>query len=226
MKLLLMLLLLIQVSRAQSDAPPPGISGPPSIVETFPHLKDLTFKEPRSDFYLGFGITPVGVLKGRMLFGIDFFQIHWIRDFWDIEILNASYGISNGQPSYLSSRHFTFRSSPKIRFFKMFSVGPILGYEFVSFPEINSRLIKAPWTTPNWEPFSSKGIIYGVGLSQTFNIWGDYILKFNESYIKQTYSTEKTEDEWDYLYEERAIRNDKSGIDADTVMSIGISLLF
>jgi hypothetical protein len=201
-------------------------NGPPSITETMPHLIDLTFKEPKSSFYVGFGLTPVAVLRGRMLYGINFFQLHWIRDMWDIEILNASYGIANAQPVYLSSRHFMFRSSPKIRFFKMMSIGPVFGYEFVSFPEVDAKIYKAPWQTPNFEPFSSKGPIYGVMVSQTFSIWTDYILKVNEAFIKQTYSTDKTDEGWEYLYDKREIRNNKSALEADTVMMLEFSLLF
>ncbi len=196
-----------------------------SIVESYPNLKELTFKEPKSNFYLGFGFTPIGSTHGRTLFGINFFQLHWIRDYWDMELFSATYGMTNGQPAYLESRHFLFRTSPKIRFFKMLSVGPLLGYEYVSFPEINSHLFKVPWATPV-EPFSSKGLIYGLMFSETLPVWNDYILKLNQVIMKQTYSTEKTTDNWDYLFDRREVRNDKSAIEADTVLMIEISLLF
>jgi hypothetical protein len=202
------------------------VSERPSITKTFPNLADLTFKEPKSDFYLGFGVGPVGAVHGRTMFEVDFFQVHWIRDYWDIEILNASYGITMAQPSYLESRHFTFRASPKIRFFKMISIGPLFGYEFVSFPQINTKILKAPWSTPNYEPFSSKGPIYGVALSETFPVWTDYILKLNEIYYQETYSADKTTDGWDYLYEKRELRDDRSSVGADTVFMVEVSLLF
>lgn len=202
------------------------LTGAPSITETYPHLADLTFKEPRSNFYLGFGLAPIGVLHGRTMFAINFFQLHWIRDYWDVEIMNASYGVTLAQPSYLESRHFQFRFSPKMRFFKMLSVGPLFGYEFVSFPGINTKIFKAPYGSQNYEPFSSKGPMYGAMLSETFTIWTDYILKLNQAYIFQTYSTQKTEDGWDYLYEKREIRTDKSSIEADTIILFELSLLF
>ena len=202
------------------------LTGAPSITETFPHLEMQAFKEPKSDFYLGFGLSPIAVMKGRTMFSLDFFQLHWIRDIWDIEILSASYGVTLAQPNYLESRHFQFRMSPKLRFFKMLSIGPLFGYEFVSFPNIQSKIFKAPYASPNWEPFSSKGIIYGAILSETFTIWSDYILKLNQAYIFQSYSTQKTDDDWDYLYEKREIRENKSAIEADTIIMLEVSLLF
>jgi hypothetical protein len=196
-----------------------------SILETHAHLKDYLFEEPKSNFYLGFGLTPVGLLRGRMLFAANFFQLHWLSGMWDLELLNASFGFTSTQQTTLQSNHFVFRTAPKVKLFKLISLGPVLGYEFVSFPEVKSRLFKNQFATPT-EPFSSGGVIYGFMASETFTYKDDYLIKVNQLVFKQNYSTEKTLEEWYYLYDRADLRADKTPIEGDLVFMIEIALLF
>lgn len=202
-----------------------NLSAEPAFIETYPHLKDYIFEEPKSDFYIGFGAAPVGAIKNRMLFTANFFQVHWIRKPWDIEILSASYGFTTAEPSYVKSRHFIFRTAPKFNVYKFFSVGPMLGYELVSFPEISARLYKNSFASPT-EPFSTRGIIYGVMVSENFELKNNYIFKLNQVFYKQTYSTERTDEDWLFLYDRRELRLDTTPIQAETVFMLEASLLF
>lgn len=196
-----------------------------TITETYPHLKDYTFKEPKSPYYLGFGITPIGTVKNRFMFAANFFQVHWVKDRYDLELFNASYGFTNAQPSSIQSTHFTFRTAPKYKVLQSFSVGPILGYEFVSYPQINARLYANGLSTPS-EPFSSRGFIYGAMVSENLDYKQDYILKLNQVIYNQTYSTEKTDLNWLYLYDRTDLRRDKTNIESGLVILFELSLLF
>jgi len=196
-----------------------------SIVETYPDLKEQLFKEPKSAYYLGFGLTPLGTVKSRFIFAANFFQVHWIRDRYDIEILNASYAVTTAQPSYVQYDSFTFRTSPKYKVLQNFSVGPLLGYEFVSYPQINARLYKNGYSSPS-EPFSSKGVIYGVMVSENITYKENYFIKLNQVLYNETYSTEKTDQDWLYLYDRSELRKDKTDLENGTVFLFEVSLLF
>jgi hypothetical protein len=100
----------------------------------------------------------------------------------------------------------------------------LLGYEFVSFTNLQARLFKSPFITPE-EPFSSGGIIYGLNVSQTFR-WRGYLLQLSEVGYQQTYSNEKTTQNWRYIFTDKAVRNQPSLIAPRTVALIKLSFLF
>ena len=196
------------------------------FLNAFPQLKPYVYEEPPSGFYLGVGLSPVGLLKDRFMLTLDMFQLHWMNDKWDVEILNAAYSVTRAQSSAVQSTQFTARSTVKYRFFKNFSVGPLVGYEFVSFPNITAQLQKGNLFSPS-EPFSSRGWIYGGMLTETFKMGGgSYLLQINELAYKQTYSTSQTAEGWNYYYNDATIRNDPSQIQAGFVMMIEASFLY
>ena len=137
-----------------------------SLVEEFPDLKKYTYKEKDSAIYLGFGISPIAVLNNRVHFAADVFQVSWMNRNWDIQIFNASFGYSTSQQSYASSTDITFRVAPQYRISPYLSAGLLAGLEFVSFPVWAPRFSRNNLSTPNFEPFSSRGFIYGATLSE------------------------------------------------------------
>ena len=195
------------------------------FLNAFPQLKPYVYEEPPSGFYLGVGLSPVGMLKDRFMLTLDMFQLHWMNEKWDVEILNASYSVTRAQSAAVQSTQFTARASAKYRFFKNFSVGPLIGYEFVSFPNITAQLRKGNLFSPS-EPFSSRGIIYGGMLTETFTMGKGYLLQINELAYKQTYSTTQTAEGWNYYYNDASIRNDPTQIEAGFVMMIEASFLY
>lgn len=210
------------------DAPPPASSLPSgaTFLEAYPHLKNYLYNEPESGFYLGLGISPVGVVKNSMLFTANFFSLHYIQDSLDIEILNASYGFTRQQDTEFESTHYTFRTSPKWRFFGVFSVGPVAGYELVNFPNVGARVIRGNLIQPQSEPFSANGWIFGGMLSQTFSYGKEYVLKLNEMFYQESYSTDPPKGGWTYIFDDQKVQYNKDNISAARVIMIEINFLY
>ena len=194
------------------------------FMETFPGLKTYLYKEPPSNYFLGLGLSPVGVLKDRTVFTGDFFQLHYRGELWDLLLFNASYGVTRAQVATYQSNNFTFSTAAKMRVGRILSLGLLAGYEFVNFPNLNATLVKVPYQTP-LESFSSRGMIYGVIASQTFN-YRSYLLQINELGYQQTYSNINTAEGWTYYYDNKAVRANPALVGPGFVAMIKVSLLF
>jgi len=205
----------------------PGKASAVSFLESYPSLEKLVFVEPDSNFVLGFGIAPVGVAADRYYSSVSALQLHWITELWDIELFNASFGMSKGQDRYSSSINYTFRTSPKIRVFERLSVGGVVGMEYISFPDVDSKLVSGQYSTPT-EPFSSMGPVYGIALSEMFEYKTTKYLKINQVAYKQSYSTKKSKDGWTYKYSRDELENDpeRKAIAPAWVIAVEFSLLY
>lgn len=204
---------------------PVGPAEPP-FMEIYPHLKNYLYKEPSPGLYFGVGATPVGMVKDTMMFSVGFFQLHYISAPWDIEILNATYGFTRTGDPMLQSDHFTFRVGAKYQFSKLISAGGLFGYELVSFQKIDAKLYKAPWVTRDWEPFSTRGLIYGAIMSETWPYKKSYLFRISQVFYKQTYSVKEAGRGWNYLYRNNAVQTDRSGIEAGYVAAVEFSILY
>jgi len=215
-------------SRADTSSVP--VAGPPSnsapFLETFPQLKDYLYEEPHSGFYLGHGGSPIGLIGSTYMFTVDIFGLHWIKDRYDIEGINISYGLGRGSSSEFTSQRFTFRAAPKYRVLGPISIGPLIGYELVTFPDVDARIFRGGFIEPNSEPFSGRGWIYGIAASQTFPYNKKYLFKLDESIYKENYSTKTTSEGWSYIYDDPKVQLDNSQIAAGTVMMIEASFLY
>lgn len=196
-----------------------------SFIDRYPHLKQNLATEPEANFYLGLSIGALGVLKNRLLFSANFFQLHYITDYWDTEMLSISFAATTGTPDYIQSKHFTFRSIPKYRISKMISVGPLFGYEFVSFPQVSAVLYDDGFQTKT-EPFSSAGLIYGLGVSENFETEKGHKIKVNQVVYQQKYSTEHAGHGWSYLFDLKTLRTDPAPIQAGVLFLLEVGVLF
>ncbi len=199
-----------------------------TFTDKFPELKQFLYKEPKSNFYFGLGVSPISILTNRILFTASIFQLHWIKKPFDIEIFNGSIGTSFGKSGYVGSNNFYFRISPKLNLLNFLSLGPFVGMEFVSFPSIKVKIEKNNLATPSYEPFSSNGLIYGLIFSETFDIGGGYFLKLNQLAYKQTYSTTLTSYGWNYQFEKEQIELDpeRELIKPSVVFMLEVALLY
>jgi hypothetical protein len=195
------------------------------ILDSTPDLKQFLFKEPDSNFYFGFGVSPLSIMNSRFGFELDVFQLHYINSMVDIELFDAAFGIGLGNSDLSNSRTFTLRAAPKYRLGKFLSIGPMVGYEFVSFPSVESRIYKNNYFTP-FEPFSGWGFIYGGAASETFSFGKDYIFKINEYVYQETYSTTSAGNGWAYNYQDSGIAASQAPIAPSTVFMIEFSLLY
>ncbi len=198
-----------------------------SFLDTFPNLKQYVFQEPKSGFYLGMGISPLGVGADRFSIAADFFQVHYLSDKLDFEILDASYGLTVAQSSEFESTAFIFRTSPKYRISNTLSLGPLLGMEYISFPKVGSRITN-PLTNraTKDQPFSSHGLIYGGMVTETFPYKTDYLIQINAMAYQETYSTTRTQQNWVYLYDDSRIAADHNLIGANLVYMLSLSFLY
>lgn len=214
-------LILLLLANNLFAAPPPSSS----IVEEYPDLKKFTFQEPHSDFYLGFGISPITIMRNKVCFSANVFQLAWLIPRWDLEIINVSFGFTVAKDNVATSRHFTIRTFPKVKITEFISIGPLFGLEFVSFPQLNARTTNGLFQTPA-EPFSSVGFVYGGGVSQVIALGEGRLLRLNEAVYKQTYATDKNQHDWTYVYNDNNIQSDRDPIKPGFVFMIEISLLF
>lgn len=212
-------------------APPTSAAAVPAtsviekpFLENYPNLKPYIYKEPGSGFYMGFGLIPIGVLKDKTLLAADFFQLHYINSNWDYQILGASYGVTRAQSTAYQSNNFTFTSHVKFKWGSLFSFGPLIGYEYVTFPNLDAKLIKSPYQTP-YEAYSSRGMIYGGIVSETF-AYKEYLIQVSEVVYKQTYSNVKTKENWTYYYDSPDVRADPGLVAPAMVSMVEFSILF
>lgn len=199
------------------------------FLDENPSLKKHIYREPRSSFWIGAGVGPVGFLENRAIHSLSAFQLHWNPGLLDWEIINVSLGLTSfAKESFTKARHFFFRSSPKLKIFGFLSFGPLIGYEFVSFPEIATKITKGGFQTPQFEPFSSRGAIYGVEVTQSFPFGESYQIRIAEVFYRQSYSTTVTSEGWDYLYDKPEIQNDpnRTLIKPSYVFLLEFSFLF
>lgn len=200
------------------------------FLDDHPALKKHVYQEPRSDLWVGFGVSPVGFLENRTLHVLSAFQFHWMPRYLDWEIINVSLGLTSfSKESYAKARTFFFRTSPKLRVLGFLSFGPMVGFEYVSFPDVGSIQVSPPpqFKTPN-EPFSSKGIIYGAEISETIRLAQAYYLKISQVIYRQTYPTTTASNGWEYVFDKPELQADpaRTAIKPSYVVLLEFSLLF
>ena len=198
------------------------------FLAEFPGLTQFVHREPRSQFYFGFGVSPVGIVDNRIIHSFSAFQCHYIDGLLDFEMFNATIALSSvSKEGFSSSRQLAFRSSPKLLLFGFLSVGPLLGYEYVSFPDVTSRLVKGSFATP-YEPFSGQGLVYGAVVSQSFDFGDAYKIKLTQSLYRQTYDTHQTGTGWTHQFERRELEMDpdRTLIKPSLVFQLEVAFLF
>ena len=198
--------------------------GGKTFLERFPHLSELVFDEPHAGYYIGFGLSPVSFVKDQVKVSLSLFEVHNIQRRFEWEILKINVGSSFGRPAIAASTDFTARTSLKWRWTEMFSLGPLVGYEFVSFPQIDSRTTKNTYETPV-EPFSSRGLIYGFALNQNFK-WNEHRFKLAQVIYKQTYPTDENGAGWRYVFEDPDISSEAEVLAPGTVFAFELSFLY
>ena len=196
-----------------------------SFLDEAPSLKKFVFTEPEPVFYLGFGVSPLAIMRSKVGFSANIFQLHWLGEWMDWEIFSASFGMTLTESQTQRSRQFTFRTVPKLRVTSFLSVGPMLGVEFISFPDLPSQLYRNGFATPS-EPFSSKGLVYGAAVSETFAVGEKYLFKANQVVYRQSYSTSQADNNWSYIYADPALNKDQSLLSPSTVFMLEFSVLY
>jgi len=202
-----------------------NVIGEQTFLDKYSHLKENLYQEPESGFYLGLSAGVLGVVSNNMFFSLNFFQLHYMSDRWDNELFSATFGMTTSSAAYLQSNHFLFRTIPKYRWNSFLSLGPLLGYEYVSFPNISVTIYKNGLTTQP-EPFSSSGPIYGFAVSQNFKMDSGTKIKVTELLFQENYSTTSAGSGWSYLYANQALRADTSTIQSGTVFAIEVGFYY
>jgi hypothetical protein len=192
------------------------------FLEDYPHLNQYIFEEDDTGFHFGVGVSPVGFIDSHWTVGINFFQLHYMTENWDIELINTSIQLKRAKNFFSRSRHFVIRSGPKYRINKTLSIGAVVGMEFVEFPNVQTRLTNGFLFTEFDEPFSNIGAIYGIMASQVFHPWKEMSLRVNQVIYKQSYSALKTHKGWDFFFQEPSINADTS----KDLIKPGVVILF
>jgi hypothetical protein len=200
-----------------------------SITQTYPDLEKFTYSEKSSKTYFGFGLSPVAIVGSRIGFSLNLFEVHYIKERWDIEAFSASFGNAFGSQNG-TEQFFLFRTAPKYRLFKNISIGPLLGLEFVSFNDVQAQLNKYVTSTNDLfappEKFTSMGAIYGAAICETFNFGKSDLIKINELFYKETYSYLGTNNGWTYYFNSQSLNSDPSPLAPSSVFMIEVSFLY
>jgi hypothetical protein len=194
-------------------------------MQTYPDLEKFTYAEKSSKTYFGFGVSPVAIIGSRIGFSLDLFEVHYIKDRWDIEAFSASFGTAFGAANG-AEQFFLFRAAPKYRVLKNVSIGPLVGL----FENVQAQLNKYVTSTNDLfappEKFTSKGVIYGASICETFNFGKSDLIKINELIYKETYGYLGTNNGWQYHFNDDALNADPSPLQPSSVFMIEISFLY
>jgi hypothetical protein len=197
-----------------------------AFLEEYPHLKEHIRQEPKSNVWVGIGLSPISILPSKVLHTFSPFQMHWTPSYFDWELIHSSVGFTSiVKESYSGSLHFIFRTCPKLRF-GFLSFGPLAGYEFITFPGIQAKLTDGVSET-GFDTFSVKGPIFGGQISETM-LLGNFLLKFSQTYYKQFYSVTRTTNGWTYQFSDAAVSSDAGRLatQASDVFMFDVSILF
>ena len=197
-----------------------------SVLDTYPGLRKFVSSERGTNLYFGFGINPFNLVNSKIGFSASLFQLHWIKDRYDIECFNASFGSFFGS-KLGSEQFFLVRAAPKYRVFKNISIGPIIGMEFVHFPDVISQITRNNLYSPSTD-FSTVGAVFGATISQTFDIGyqKSNLLRVSESIFKETYSVKNTNNGWSYYYADNSLNADPGPIAPSLMLMLEVSYLF
>jgi hypothetical protein len=218
------------LATAQAATPEPvGPAAPGSpFLERYPALKSLVFNEPVSPVRIGFGVTPLAFMPGKIAVALSGLQAHYspADSLLDWEVLNASVALALADPAH-SSRHFVFRTAPKYKILSGLSAGPLLGYEYVTFPQVQAQLQKAGFVG-NLQPFSSQGLIYGAVIAETFPWKDSSVVRISQTLYRQTYGLTTGSDAFTYRFADPGLEADpdKAAIKPGMVFQVEISVLF
>jgi hypothetical protein len=194
------------------------------ILDVYPGLQKFVAKEHASSLYFGFGVSPFTLVNSKIGFGLSLFQLHWMKGAIDWEVFNASFSNVFGQ-TYGNEQIFLLRTVPKFQVFKNVSIGPMLGVEFVHFPDVTDKLTKNNLYSQQFE-FSTLGIAYGGVVSENFPLANNNYVKVNEIVYREGYSANGTNNGWTYYYLQNPLNFDKGPIAASTVFLLEISFLY
>lgn len=219
-----------------SAASPPASAQPEEyqILEQYPSLRKLVYEESPSRYSLGFGITPVGILKEKVYIGLNLFQLYWTQDWLDWQVVNASIGFGITQTQESKSRHATLRTAPMYRLFEFLSIGPMLGYELVQFQNLQSKYVQTKAIDPEStdpQPFSTHGMIFGVMASQRFQLESGNSIRVTQTIAKQNYAVDSNREGWKNNFNglpatDPTFTAAPSSIRPSLMLSLEISLLF
>jgi len=198
-----------------------------SLLEEFPGLERYAYKEKKSPFYLGVGVSPAGFSERKFLFSVSPLQFHYRSELLDVEAAGLTIGWSQPKASYGASQFFLVRTVPKIRFFDVLSVGPFVAYEGHLFRGVTARLRKGRQIAP-YERFSSAHYAWGGVVSESFPLANGRVFKINQVFLQQRYSVRDAGRGWRYEYEREEIElEDKlSDLEPSKVFSLEIAILF
>lgn len=212
--------------------PIPGRATPPvwtntdtTFINQYPHLQKNIYQEPDSNYRLGLSAGVVGLVANNLYFSANFFQLHRITTHWDLELLSITYGSTTTQPTDYISNHFVFRDVPKYRWNDFLSFGPLVGYEYISFPNVSTVITKNSYLTRT-EPFSTSGLIYGFAVAQTIKTESGNVWRITEVGYQESYSTTDAGLGWTYLYDKSSLRANSSPLAAGLVLTIEVGVLF
>lgn len=177
-----------------------------ALIREYPELKKFLFTPPRSNLYIGFGGSPIGLVGSKFMITASFFQLHYMDSFWDIELFNASFSKISAKNEFAEAKSFSVKMAPKINLFKIFetgtlSIGAMIGIEATEFENIlvqqkknvRGRILK----TSNLINLTTVGAIYGAVLSQSFKLKSGNIFRLSEYYYYQNHKIKNTKYDWE-----------------------------
>ncbi len=214
------------------------------VIQEYPELKKFLFKAPKNTFYLGLGLSPLGLMGSKYFMTLSPLQVHWKTKWLDWEILSVSLGRTFTSTEFAKSWNFSIRTAPKLQLFTLFdnvqiSVGGIFGVEGIQYPDVEVKF-QSPNTIPGGSgvyttqrpvKLSATGTIIGGVLSQSINLDNGNIFQINQIFYKQKFNLRENDEDWIRVpkTEHLAAFNDPAifkELEANTVMMIEFAYLY
>jgi hypothetical protein len=197
-----------------------------NFLDQFVNLKAFLREDSVSFFRVGFGVVPFRGSQQKAGLGLVPFSASLFTSFLDWNFLSTSVGYgflgSDNATNFIS---VSLKTALKWRFSSVFSLGPVVGIEFVSYPFVSSRIFKNHYATP-YEPFSVAGPFFGGVLSEVFSVASDSWIQLNQMVFIQKYRIQSLADGWTHVFEKASFNKDSSSLNPGLVFLIEVCLLF
>lgn len=201
------------------------------FVDDYSNLKKFLDKPIISNYHIGFGVSPFGLIGEKSFYTISLFQLHYISGSFDFNIISADFGVIESGNSLAKAKNFTIKTSPKYVLAELFenttlSLGPLFGVEFIKFDNVKTQLRKGSAVTVS-DNLSAYAAIWGAMLEQTVT-FTNYKIKISQTYYRQNYSITDANNGWYHFYEnvEAESEENQKVMQANDVFLLSLSMIF
>jgi hypothetical protein len=197
-----------------------------SFLETYPHLAPLMRSDFVSQLHLSASLSPFRTVGSKVGFGIAPVALHYRNGWLDLELFQLSLGFYFlGGESISNHVTFQIRTAPKIQLSSSVSLGPLVGFEYMTFNAVKARIFKNNLYS-ELEPYSVSGFIWGGLICERFLLKESLWLQIQQTVYVQKFNPNSSYYGWAYDFEQNTLNQDASILQPKLVFLIEVGLFF